>query len=80
MTFVHDQDSLLLAGFRQNPLQNIKPGFKAEVIFTAAPGKVFQASVKGMSEIMGQGQLLPDGRLLRMDNVTGAGRVKTHRF
>ena len=75
MTFVHDKDRFLLAGFQQNPLQNIKPGFEAEVIFTALPGKVFSATVLGISEIMGQGQLLPDGRLIQMDKVTSAGRV-----
>jgi multidrug resistance efflux pump len=75
MTFVHDQDRFLLAGFQQNPLQNIKPGFDAEVIFTALPGKVFSASVIGMSDIMAQGQLLPDGKLISLDRVTPAGRV-----
>ena len=75
MTFVHDKDRFLLAGFQQNPLQNIKPGFEAEVIFVALPGKVFSATVLGISEIMGQGQLLPDGRLIQMDKVTSAGRV-----
>jgi len=75
MTFVHDQDRFLLAGFQQNPLQNIQPDFEAEVIFTALPGKVFSASVIGMSDIMAQGQLLPDGKLIALDRVTPAGRV-----
>ena len=75
MTFVHHKDRFLLGGFQQNPLQNIKPDFDAEVIFVAAPGKVFSASVVGVSEIMAQGQLLPDGRLVRLDGVTRPGRV-----
>ncbi len=75
MTFVHDQDRFLLGGFQQNPLQNIQPDFKAEVIFTALPGKVFAASVVGVSDIMAQGQLLPDGKLLKLEGVTPAGRV-----
>jgi multidrug resistance efflux pump len=75
MTFVNDKDRFLLGGFQQNPLQNIKPGFKAEVIFTALPGKVFSASVIGMGEIMAQGQLFPDDRLLSFDGVTRPGRV-----
>jgi multidrug resistance efflux pump len=75
MTFVHDKDRFLLGGFQQNPLQNIKPEFDAEVIFVAAPGKVFAASVVGVSEIMAQGQLLPDGRLIRVEGVTRPGRV-----
>jgi multidrug resistance efflux pump len=75
MTFVNDQDRFLLGGFQQNPLQNIKPGFKAEVIFIALPGKVFSATVDGMSDIMGQGQLLPDDKLISVNGVTPAGRV-----
>jgi multidrug resistance efflux pump len=75
MTFVHDKDRFLLGGFQQNPLQNIQPDFEAEVIFTALPGKVFAATVVGMSEIMAQGQLLPDGKLIMLDGVTPAGRV-----
>ena len=75
MTFVNDKDRFLLGGFPQNPLQNIKPGFKAEVIFLALPGKVFSGSVVGMSDIMAQGQLLPDDRLVAVDRLTRPGRV-----
>ncbi len=75
MTFVHDADRFLLAGFQQNPLQNIKPGFEAEVAFIAAPGRVFSASVVGVSEIMAQGQLLPDSRLVKLEGVTPPGRA-----
>jgi len=75
MTFVHNQDRFLLGGFQQNPLQNIQPDFEAEVIFTALPGKVFAATVGGVSEIMAQGQLLPDGKLIKLVGVTPAGRV-----
>jgi multidrug resistance efflux pump len=75
MTFVNDKDRFLLGGFSQNPLQNIQPGFKAEVIFVALPGKVFTGSVVGISEIMGQGQLLPDDRLISVSGVTPPGRV-----
>lgn len=75
MTFVNEDDRFLLGGFQQNPLQNIKPGFDAEVIFTALPGKVFKGSVVGMSEIMAQGQLLPDDRLISIEGVSRPGRV-----
>jgi multidrug resistance efflux pump len=75
MTFVHEKDRFLLAGFQQNPLQNIKPGFEAEVIFIAVPGKVFSASVFGVGEIMAQGQLMPDGKLIKLEGVTPPGRV-----
>lgn len=75
MTLVNDEDRFLMGGFHQNPLQNIQPGFEAEVIFVALPGKVFTGEVMGMSEIMAQGQLLPDDRLIQVDGVTQPGRV-----
>lgn len=75
MTFVHDKDKFLLGGFRQNPLQNIKPGFEAEVIFVALPGKVFKARVEGVLQNMGQGQFMPDGKLLQLEHVTPPGLV-----
>lgn len=75
MTFVNEDDRFLLAGFQQNPLQNIKPDFEAEVAFVAIPGKVFAASVAGVSEIMAQGQLLPDGKLIKLEGVTKPGRA-----
>ena len=75
MTFVSDEDRLLLGGFQQNPLQNIKPGFEAEVIFVAIPGKVFAATVVVVQEVMAQGQLLPDDHLIKLEGVTKPGRV-----
>lgn len=75
MTFVNDEDRFLLGGFQQNPLQNIKPGFEAEVIFVALPGKVFSASVSGVADIMAQGQLFPDDKLVSFEGVTRPGRV-----
>jgi multidrug resistance efflux pump len=75
MTLVNDKDRFLLAGFQQNPLQNIRPGFEAEVIFVAVPGKVFHATVAGVGDIMAQGQLLPDDNLIRLEGVTAPGRV-----
>ncbi len=78
MTFVHEKDRFLIGGFQQNPLQNIQVGFEAEVIFVALPGKVFSAKVVGMGEVMAQGQLMPDGRLIKLEGVTPPGRVLVH--
>jgi multidrug resistance efflux pump len=44
MTFVNDKDRFLLGGFQQNPLQNIKPGFKAEVIFFISSAEAIPGS------------------------------------
>jgi len=75
MTFVHEEDRFLLGGFQQNPLQNIRPDFKAEIIFVAIPGKVFYGAVSGVGDIMAQGQLLPDDNLISIEGVTRPGRV-----
>ena len=46
-----------------NPLRNIAPGSRAEVIFAMYPGRVFKAEVETVIEITGQGQAAPTGDL-----------------
>lgn len=45
MTFVHTEETLYAAAFRQNSLQRLQPGYEAEFLFRALPGKVFKGEV-----------------------------------
>lgn len=65
MTFVHSDESLFIAAFRQQPMQNIKPGNHAEVIFPGIPGRIFQARVVKVLDALAEGQLLPSGNMMR---------------
>ena len=57
MTFVNKDSSAYIAGFSQQPMQNIKPGNKAEIIFPGIPGRVFQARVKKILPALAEGEI-----------------------
>ncbi len=56
MTFVHTEDKLYTAAFRQNSLQRLEPGFEAEFMFRALPGKVFKGEVVDVLPAIGESQ------------------------
>ncbi|TKB08236.1 HlyD family secretion protein [Desulforhopalus sp. IMCC35007] len=66
MTFVNTDEPIFVAGFGQQPMQNIKQGNHAEVIFPGIPGRIFQAHVKNILGALAEGQLSPS---LAMVNV-----------
>jgi len=75
MVFVHAEDQGLVAAFQQNALQRITAGDPAEVAFDAVPGRVFQAKVDYVIDVVSQGQLQPTGELLNPESRTGSGRA-----
>jgi multidrug resistance efflux pump len=64
MIFVHGEQNVFAAGFQQNSLQRIKPGYEAEIAFDAVPGSVFKAKVKSVLDVVAQGQLQASGTLV----------------
>ena len=66
MTFVNTDEPIFVAGFGQQPMQNIKQGNHAEVIFPGIPGRIFQGHVKNILGALAEGQLSPS---LAMVNV-----------
>jgi len=67
MTFVHAEDPEFIAAFPQNGLQNIKPGYEAEITFDAIPGRAFKGKVKKVLQAISQGQVQPGGTLMNLD-------------
>jgi multidrug resistance efflux pump len=64
MVFVSTaQRGIVVATYTQNPLRNITPGAKVEVVFAMYPGRVFKAEVETVIEMTGQGQLTATGDL-----------------
>lgn len=59
MTFVNTDEPIFVAGFSQQPMQNIKQGNHAEVIFPGIPGRIFQGHVKNILGALAEGQLAP---------------------
>lgn len=75
MTFVHTEDKLYTAAFRQNSLQRLEPGFKAEFMFRALPGKVFKGQVVDVLPAIGESQFQARGSLLGTEALRTSGRV-----
>lgn len=59
MTFVNADEPIFIAGFSQQPMQNIKAGNHAEVIFPGVPGRIFQGRVDYILGALSEGQLAP---------------------
>ncbi|MGL6260138.1 HlyD family secretion protein [Vibrio sp. WXL103] len=75
LTFVHTEDILYTAAFRQNSLQRLKPGFEAEFLFRAIPGRVFKGEVIQVLPAIGESQVQAQGRLLETSALKTSGRV-----
>ncbi|KOO15311.1 hypothetical protein AKJ18_09930 [Vibrio xuii] len=75
MTFVHTEEVFYAAAFRQNSLQRLQPGFEAEFLFRALPGKVFKGEVVEILPAIGESQFQARGALLGTDALRTSGRV-----
>jgi RND family efflux transporter MFP subunit len=74
MTFVHAEDPEFIAAFPQNGLQNIKPGYEAEITFDAIPGRAFKGKVSKVLQAIAQGQVQPGGTLMNLDAAVERGQ------
>ncbi|MGI2258955.1 HlyD family secretion protein [Shewanella sp. GXUN23E] len=75
MTFVHSEERLYVAAFRQNSLQRLEPGFEAEFMFRAIPGKIFKGEVVEVIPAIGESQIQARGTLLGTEALRTNGRV-----
>lgn len=75
MTFVHQQDRMYVAAFRQNSLLRLKAGDEAELIFPAIPGKVFKAEVVGVLPTIGEHEVQPNGILYTQKFIDSSART-----
>lgn len=66
MTFVQTDEPIFVAGFSQQPMQNIKKGNHAEIIFPGIPGRIFQGKVKRILGALAEGQLMPSATMLKV--------------
>jgi len=75
MVFVHEQDDLFVAWFRQNSLLRLTKGDEAEIAFDGIPGKVFSGEVASLFPALAAGQIQPTGDVLAEHPTAFAGRV-----
>ncbi|MBD8511974.1 HlyD family secretion protein [Photobacterium sp. WH77] len=74
MTFINTNDDFIIGAFRQNSLLRLKPGFEADIIFRAIPGKTFKAEVIDVLPAIGEGQAQAQGTLIGTDMLMRQGR------
>ncbi|MDV5169912.1 HlyD family secretion protein [Photobacterium rosenbergii] len=74
MTFIHQEEQFFIGAFRQNSLLRLRPGFKADFIFRALPGKTFQGEVVEVLPAIGESQVQAAGVLYGSDLLLRQGR------
>lgn len=75
MVFVHAEDPVFIASFRQNALAGIDAGDEVEVAFRAAPGRIVRGRVAMVGATLAQGQLVAGGELRDFGAPGPDGRV-----
>jgi multidrug resistance efflux pump len=75
MVFVTKEEHYVIASFRQNAMQRLKPDYEAEIMFPSIPGKVFKAKVSQTQPALGEGELQANGTLLKTTDFLAAGRA-----
>jgi multidrug resistance efflux pump len=75
MTFVNTDSTAFIAGFSQEPLQNIKAGNQAEVIFASVPGRSFQAHVVKILPAMAEGEISPERAMFSFSRQLPPGQI-----
>ncbi len=68
LTFVHTDNTMFVAGFSQQPMQNIKSGDKAEILFNCVPGRVFKGHVDRVLTVLADGELSPGKTMVALQN------------
>ena len=61
MTFVSNEQPIVVATFPPNALRHIRVGDLAEIAMDRHPGKILRGQVKTLVDISAQGQLSPSG-------------------
>lgn len=61
LTFINPATQMVIADFRENQLVNVQPGDKATVMFEAAPGKRFEATVDSIAWGINSGRATANG-------------------
>jgi len=75
MVFVHEEESPMIAAFRQNSALRLKTGYEAEIVFPSLPGKVFHGEVVQVLPAIGEAQATTSGTLIGTEAFGRVGRI-----
>jgi multidrug resistance efflux pump len=75
MTFVNTDSMTFIAGFEQEPMQNLKEGFHVEAIFPGIPGRIFKGKITKVLPVMAEGELSPNSSMYSFSRELPPGLV-----
>ncbi|UJF17740.1 HlyD family secretion protein [Vibrio sp. SS-MA-C1-2] len=75
LTFVHDEDKIIFAAFKQSPARYLKVGYPAEITFATIPGHAYKAKVTQINDIFSQGSVSASGHLIDPLMLQQEGRI-----
>jgi len=75
MTFIPTETKYIVAGFTQEPMQNLKIGNEAEIIFSGIPGRIFHGKVVQVIPALAEGEIAPGQTMISLNNRTGEGQI-----
>ncbi len=75
MTFINADTEIFIAGFNQEPMQNIKVGNEAEVIYPGIPGRVFKAKVAQLLPVLAEGELSAKRDMFSLSTQLPPGKI-----
>ena len=74
LTFIDTSDAWINANFRENSLENVKPGDPVELVLDTLPGRIFAAKVQSVGWGVSQGSIDPDTGLPKINELMGLVR------
>ena len=75
MTFIPSETQYIIAGFTQEPMQNLKVGNEAEIIFSGIPGSLFKGKVVQVLPALAEGEISPGQTMISLNRRTGRGQI-----
>jgi len=75
MTFIPAETKYLIAGFTQEPIQNIKVGNEVEIIFSGIPGSLFHGKVTQILPALAEGEIAPGQTMVSLQRSFIRGQV-----
>jgi multidrug resistance efflux pump len=74
LTFIDTRDVWINANFRENSLENVKPGDPVELVLDTLPGRIFAAKVQSVGSGVSQGSIDPETGLPKINEPMGLVR------
>jgi multidrug resistance efflux pump len=74
LTFIDTRDVWINANFRENSLENVKPGDPVELVLDTLPGRIFAAKVQSVGWGVSQGSMDPETGLPKINEPMGLVR------